>query len=74
MSLEQPLTHESNRDDHLETDAATCVRLGGISNMTLWRWRRDFSDFPRPIVINGRNYNVIGETTAWWKKRRKASS
>ena len=28
--------------------------LGGISKMTLHRWRKD--GFPDPIVINGRNY------------------
>ncbi|WP_044049555.1 hypothetical protein [Planktomarina temperata] len=29
-------------------------QLGGISKMTLCRWRKD--GFPSPVVINNRNY------------------
>ncbi|MGE3652286.1 MAG: helix-turn-helix transcriptional regulator [Reyranellaceae bacterium] len=30
-------------------------RLGGMSAMTEWRWRRD-GDLPEPVKIRGRNY------------------
>ena len=48
--------------------SATQVRqqLGGISDVTLWRWGRDPSlKFPQPIKISGRNYFRADEIDAW---------
>jgi len=37
-------------------------RFGGISDMTLWRWMHDERvDFPKPLVINRRNYFRVAE-------------
>lgn len=33
------------------------TKLGGVSNMTIWRWMHNPSlDFPPPIKLNRRNY------------------
>lgn len=45
----------SDPDGYVAT-AAACALLGGVSEMTVRRWRKKFQDFPRPIVINGQNY------------------
>ncbi len=47
------MTHEK---DSLETAAQFRAALGGVSEMTIWRWRQKFSDFPKVTVICGRNY------------------
>ena len=47
------MNHET---DPLETAAQFREQLGGISEMTEWRWRQKFSDFPVPVVICGRKY------------------
>jgi len=40
--------------------------LGGISDMTLWRWldRKDLN-FPRPIMISKRRYWKQSEIDIW---------
>jgi len=50
----------STDPEALITDTQTRDLCGGISTMTLWRWRRDLG-FPRPRKINGRNYNTRRE-------------
>jgi predicted DNA-binding transcriptional regulator AlpA len=47
-----------------------CAKLGGISRMTLRRWRANFPDFPEPITINGRNYFDVAELDAWLERQR----
>ncbi len=41
--------------DPLITAGTACDLAGGISRMTLWRWR-EAGIIPAPIVIRGRNY------------------
>ena len=40
----------------LETAAQLRAALGNVSEMTIWRWRQKFPDFPKVTVICGRNY------------------
>ncbi len=51
--------------DPLETAAQFRANLGGVSEMTVWRWRRKFPDFPTPIVICGRNYYKKSQRVAF---------
>lgn len=47
------------------------TRVGGVSDMTIWRWlRKPDLGFPRPININGRNYWPEAELTAFIESRR----
>ncbi|KIX17034.1 AlpA family transcriptional regulator [Paracoccus sp. 228] len=49
--------------------SATFLRqnlLGGISDMTLWRWLNDQSmGFPRPIYLGRRRYWREAEVIGW---------
>ena len=46
------------------------ARLGRISAMALWRWRRDPGlDFPVPLNIKRRNYWRADELAAWIQGR-----
>ena len=48
------------------TAKEVCARLGGISDMTLWRYLNDESvGFPRPVYIRRRRYFREDEITAW---------
>lgn len=49
-------------------------RLGGVSDMTIWRWEQDrASGFPLPLMMNGRAYYHEHEVAAWISSRpRKA--
>jgi len=42
-------------DDSLITAGTACALAGGVSRMTLWRWR-EAGIIPAPTVIRGRNY------------------
>ena len=46
-------------------------QLGGISKMTLYRWRKD--GFPEPHVINKRNYwtnkQIEQDIPAWFQRK-----
>ena len=46
-------------------------QLGGISKMTLYRWRKD--GFPSPVMINNRNYftekQLLEEIPAYLAKK-----
>lgn len=46
---------KSYADDPLVPQAGVKRQLGGISDMTCWRWRR-IGLLPPPVVINCRNY------------------
>lgn len=47
------------------------TRVGGVSDMTIWRWlRKPGLDFPRPVNINGRNYWPEAELAAFIERRR----
>lgn len=44
------------------TAAMVRDRLGGISDMTLWRWLHDDSlQFPQPVVINRRRFFALDQ-------------
>lgn len=43
--------------------------FGGISDMTLYRWRKD-QGFPKPLSIGGRNYFDVQEVAEWAKRRK----
>ena len=47
------------------------ARHFGVSNMTLWRWKRDPDlDFPDASVINGIEFNNLDTCDEWMRKRR----
>ena len=55
---------------------AVAVRevLGGVSDMTLWRWLNDPDlDFPRPAYIGKRRYFRDAEIAAWIEAQAEAS-
>ena len=43
-------------DDPLIHDSELRRIAGGVSSMTIWRWRKA-GILPAPLVINGRNYS-----------------
>lgn len=48
--------------------------LGGITEMTLWRWRQDPRlNFPKPYTIRRRNFYDRTELDAWLKRQREAA-
>ena len=47
------------------------ARYGGISDMSLWRWLNDNSDFPQPMRINGRRFWLLAELEAWEPVRKQ---
>jgi predicted DNA-binding transcriptional regulator AlpA len=46
---------------------------GGVTAMTLWRWRHRFDDFPKPVRINNRVYFDVNELSAWLESRREVA-
>lgn len=41
-------------------------RLGGVSDMSIWRWSRDAAlAFPKPIRINSRRFWRLSDLVAW---------
>lgn len=50
----------------LITATAAREMLGGISDMSLWRWLHDPSlGFPQPVYIAGRRYFRASEIEDW---------
>lgn len=46
------------------------ARYLGISDMTLWRWKRDSRlNFPPPSIIRGIEYNDLNLVDAWLRAR-----
>lgn len=61
-------------DDILLNGRVVRQTCGGISDMTLWRWRRDPAiGFPSPIIISGRNYWRRSEIRRWLTSRQEAA-
>ena len=59
MTLEQKITSKQLRE-----------MLGGISDMSLWRFLHDkHLDFPKPIYINRRRLWSYDELKAWLDKQ-----
>jgi hypothetical protein len=58
-------------DDVLLTSAQVRSRLGGVSNMAIWRWQRDPRvKFPQPdMVMNSRRYWYLGTIRLWQSER-----
>lgn len=57
----------------LITAATVRNALGGVSDMTLWRWLNDPSlDFPRPIKIQSRRYWREDAVAEWLQQREAA--
>ena len=57
--------------------SATSVRndLGGISDMTLWRWLNNPAlNFPKPIYITRRRYWRDVEIIAWLDLKAEVAS
>jgi predicted DNA-binding transcriptional regulator AlpA len=53
--------------------AAVRDTLGGVSDMTLWRWLNDDAlNFPQPIRIQKRRYWRESEIAAWLEQREAA--
>jgi predicted DNA-binding transcriptional regulator AlpA len=46
------------------------ARYLGVSNMTLWRWKRDPDlDFPDATEINGIEFNDLDRIDEWMRTR-----
>lgn len=57
----------------LMTAAAVRDALGGVSDMTVWRWLNDPTiNFPRPIRIARRRYWRACEIAAWLDEQAAA--
>lgn len=41
-----------------------------LSRVTIWRYRRRYSDFPKPIVIGGINRWISDEIDDWFLSHR----
>ena len=58
----------------LLTAAAVRDALGGVSDMTLWRWRNDPAlNFPKPIYIARRRYWREADVIEWLDAREVAA-
>jgi predicted DNA-binding transcriptional regulator AlpA len=71
------MSGQSNRapiatdDEVLLTAQQVCTRLGGISQMTLWRWLgSDAVRFPQPTMrVNKRRFWSAGSIRRWLAER-----
>lgn len=58
----------------LITAKKTCERLGGVSDMSLWRWLNNPElEFPRPVYIGNRRY-FDEDSIDDWVERQAAKS
>ena len=54
----------------LITAATVRELLGGVSDMTLWRWLNDSAmNFPKPLRIHSRRYWREADLTDWLRAR-----
>ena len=59
-------------DDTLLTSKQVRARVGGVSDMCIWRWMRDNRvQFPRPLQMNRRNYWKLGDLRRWQAAREQ---
>jgi len=59
----------------LITAAAVREALGGISDMTLWRWLHDPAlGFPRPTYIGRRRYWREADVAEWLAAQAEAAA
>jgi len=62
-------------ENALMSHADVCRLCGGVSTMTIWRWRHDAAlNFPAPTIINERCYWPCGEVVEWLKQQRALSA
>ena len=58
-------------DDTLLNSAQARAKVGGVTDMTLWRWMRDDRvKFPIPIKLNRINYWRQGDVRRWLAERQ----
>ena len=69
MSDSKNTPHDSV-DDPLETAAEFRRQMGGITQMTVWRWQRRYPEL-KPIKIAGRNYYRRSQREAFIKARER---
>jgi hypothetical protein len=64
---------EAETEKRLISQQHALSYLGGITEMTLWRWRQDPRlNFPKPYVIRRRNFYDVAELDSWLKRQRCA--
>jgi hypothetical protein len=64
---------ESNSPDSLMDITLTRGFLGGVSKMTIHRWKNTLADFPQPMRIFGRNFWRKGDLLAFLDAQRRKS-
>jgi hypothetical protein len=65
-----PAGDQSNVDEIFLGARKVRRRYGDISDMTLWRWRKDHRlGLPNPITINGRRFWRLADLEAWERQR-----
>ena len=58
----------------LMTASSVRYALGGVSDMTLWRWLNDAAlNFPKPIRIQSRRYWREADIIQWLDAREVAT-
>ncbi len=67
-------TVTSTLDDEalISAPEARRLMLGGISEVTEWRWAKQFPDFPKIIRINRRKYYRLGDIRKFTRTRAAA--
>ncbi|SFP35395.1 helix-turn-helix transcriptional regulator [Tranquillimonas alkanivorans] len=64
----------SETENRLIPAVAVREMIGGVSDMTIWRWQHDPElEFPKPTRISRRRYWRLSEIEAWLEKQAKAS-
>jgi predicted DNA-binding transcriptional regulator AlpA len=78
LMTETPLSSapsNADDDDRLLTSRQTRERVGGVSNMCIWRWLRDPRvQFPPPVQVNRRNYWRLGDLRRWQASQTKKAA
>jgi predicted DNA-binding transcriptional regulator AlpA len=68
-------TNPSEDDQRRVTQPEAARLLGGVSSMTMWRWRHDPEmQFPQALEINGRVYFRRAEIVNWRPPAKAAPS
>jgi len=69
------MNHHPINTDVLVTAKLLKARLGGISDMTIWRWLHDPKlGFPAPVVINKRRFWYLGDIVDFEARHRSNTS